>query len=383
MPTKLQQTLVLDNSNFADLKGWAGDITAAAGTGTGIAAALFTLGFTKQTDTYTAKWDNGTTIGAGAIPTNAGNLLGAAFPTVANTARTALAGTHFKGAIANSTAYVVGDIVTDTTTAQIVFICTTGLTTGSPYTAPLSDTTHWSPYWMEIWKMAGSGGTSDAYIKLEYGGGATAANPALFIQLGTAYSANSGVLSGNVTLCEQCLTGTGTVGSGEFTWVGDGANYMGMMLERASGVNTGIFIMERAISGQQSNAPVYATTGQYVFFAKMYANGGTCASGALFYNTGVVPRFLNLLAPALIGATSYIANGLTPALPIFPPVGWLGNPVTVGIFASGSDTIEGASAQTTIYGATHTYLMTKTQAVYASPFGQTTPNAYGFGLRFE
>jgi hypothetical protein len=406
MATKFQSTVDVTLSSFAVFKAWAGDITAALGTGTGISAALQTLGFTRNVggsgtgglDKYQAIWDNGTTVGAAALPTSAGSLgisgTPAQFPAITSMAGLQLAGTHFKGQIVNSTLYSLGDVVIDTTTAKMTFLCTTSLTTGAPYTAPNADATHWSPYWMEIWKMAATGLT-DIYIKFEYGCTATAVRPQISFQMGTGYVVDAGVLSGNVTPREVFTFGSAGSTALECDFFGDGQNVFGMILARGSTLAPFPFILlfERSISGQVSNAPVYTST--YVSYFKGSADSAIVTnswwSGALF-TTGAVQSatrnnaFATISVPTFASETQ-ITNGLTPAFPIFPMVGFVGNPMTAGICMVAIDTVEGALVQVTVYGALHTYMTTKVTLVLQIGNGSNSSLGvnigWAFGLRFE
>lgn len=390
MPTKVQTSVVSSNSTFANFKSWAGDITATPGTGTGIAAALFTLGFTKQTDTYTAKWDNGTTIGDTARPTAAGSLSASGvFPTTSNNSRAGLASTAFKGAWAVGTTYSQGQVVTDNAAgAQIVYIYTNATPSAGNAT---TDTTHWSPYWMEIWLMhnATLGSTADIYIKIEYGCTATQNNPDLFIQIGTVYAANSGVINGaatNFTVCEQVINAAGTQTANEVDISGDGQNYLGMLLWRNTSSNS-FYAIERNIRGTVASAPVY--DGVYITYAVCPRTNTLWRSNSMFISTsslaspGTTPRLLGVptLALQVAAQTLIIANN-SPAFPVFPLVGYVGNPMTVLIGLSASDAVEGASITSTVYGATHTYLVTIGSA-FANGLGNGVAGNWALGLRWE
>lgn len=371
MATKVQVTIVGDNTSYADFKGWAGDVIGSLGTGTGIAAALTTLGFTKSSDTYNAPWN-----AASVIPQNGGNLFGAAFPTTASNARLQLAGSNFSGAwVSGSGVYVAGNVVTN---GGVVYICISAISSSS--TAPGSDTTHWSTYFMEIWSMVASGLTT-VYIKLEYGGGATATNPQLSIQFSTGYVANSGVLSGNVSTVEQCFVGTGVATSSECDFSGDGQNYFGMFMHRGNATHALIFGVERGISGQTSSAPVYSTTNQYITYAIGFPGVVWHQCSLLLGAVGTVSSVRNawLAVVNLFTAGSQLVNNITPALPIFPLPGWCGNPMTILQGYSTTDSSEGVQITSSVYGATTTYLTTITAV--AQKIGGTA-SIYGVGLKW-
>jgi hypothetical protein len=373
------------NSTFATFKAWAGDITAAPGTGTGIAAILNQLGFTKLSDTYTANWDNGTTVGAGALPNltagAGGNLFGTTFPTTTANARAGLAGSHFKGAYNGGTAYSIGDVVTDNAGGAAIVYIATAAGTGNATT----NTSFWSPYWMEIWKFTG-GGLTDVFIKLEYGcGSSSATNPQLSIQLGTAYVANSGVIngSGNFSQAEQVFVGTATMASGDIYVYGDGINALGFIFGRQN-VNCAYFFTERSISGQVASAPVY--TSSYMTIISCPGAVGQWHQSSLFLSGGTVQtqRFLSVMTVALnASAISYATNNITPSFPVFPTPGWVGNPMTILIGLSNSDTVENSSISTTVYGATHTYITTKTAGSGCVGMGGAAGSGYGLGMRYE
>lgn len=394
MPTKVQVSEVSSNSTFANFKAWAGDNTdttgsppSTPGTGTGISAALFILGFTKLADTYTAQWDSGTVIGDTARPTAAGSLSGSAFPAIGTGAftnsRTGLLGTAFMGAWVSGTSYTAGRVVTDDTTAPLVFINTTA-TSGT--TPPINDPTHWSPYWMEIWKMSGTGSPPlpDIFIKIEYGCTSTQTNPDVFIQLGTAYAANSGVIngSGNFTLCEQVINAQGTQTASEMDIVGDGQNYLGMLLWRNTSSNS-FYAVERSISGTAASAPQYS--GAYATYAVCPRTNTLWRSASLLLSGGQAtsPRLLGVPTLSLqVSPQTLIINNSTPAFPVFPLVGYVGNPMTVMIGLSASDAIEGSSVTPLVYGATHTYLVTIGSS-FANGLGNGVSGNWALGLRFE
>jgi hypothetical protein len=362
------KTIVGDNSSYADFKGWAGDVTASAGTGTGIAAALYTLGFTKLSDTYTAQWDNGTTNAAlsnpNSVPLAGGNLFGATFATTTNHARAALASSAFQGAWSVGTAYTVGQVVTYTPSggAQQVYICwaTGGIGVSPAGNSGGTSVTYWAPYYMEIWSMVASG-LDTVYVKLEYGGGATATNPQLSIQFGSAYSANSGVLSGNVSTVEQCFVGTNTATSSACNWASDGQNWFACFMHRANTSHSSCIVFERAISGQTGGAPVYSNgsgAAQYITYLVGFTTSVWHQCSLFLGSVSTTSSVRNAWASPvnIFSAGSQIVNNITPAIPCFPLVGWLGNPLSAVIVTSVTDTSEGVQIAANTYGSSTNYL---------------------------
>jgi hypothetical protein len=72
-------------------------------------------------------------------------------------------------------------------------------------------------------------------------------------------------------------------------------------------------------------------------------------------------------------------NNQIPVSPIFPVLGFVGNPLLGGIAMKSGDTSEGALVQVTLYGSTHPYLMTLKGGAQA--FGVNSNNAAG--IRWE
>jgi hypothetical protein len=354
----LQKTIVGDNTSYADFQGWAGDITAAAGTGTGIAAALYALGFTKTSDQYNAVWTGGT------LPTVGSNLIGATcFPAMSANARVALAGTMFNLGTAGASAWLSGQTYTAgqvATYGGFVWICNLSNSTSNT-TTPAADTTKWSQYFMEIWSAVSSGLTT-FYIKLEYGCSSNVGKPMFTIQFGTGYVTNSGVLSGNVSLTEQCMVDNAVATSTECDWSGDGQNWFGMMMWRGSTTQANFVCFERGISGQSAGAPVYSSANQYITWL-VGSGAGTpfwhqCSLflGAVGTTNSVRNAWVSNVE--IFTAGSQIVNNITPALPIFPLVGWCGNPLSCAQTYSLTDTTEGATVSSVVYGTAKNYLTT-------------------------
>ena len=382
MTARLQLSIPADNNTIADLRLWAGDVA-------GINFVLTSLGFTLQADTYTSQWANAVALGASALPNLNSNLFGTTcFPTTTNLSRTALGSSNFKGAWVSGTSYVAGNVVLDSGAVEspptasplvwINFLATSGTT------VPRLDSTHWSPYFMEIWKTGGL--LTPIYMKLEYGCSATAANPQLSVQWGTGWaSGSSGYLTGNVSLTEQMFNGSGTIGATECDFCADGNNFFVANMFRGGAASPGptIWGFERSINGQVSNAPNY--TSDYLTYVKGFAAAGNWWQQTVYLSsspaTAVRVNYANTLT--LGGATaSLIVNNTTPAFPVFPLLGYCGNPMTILITQQVADTTEGAQQTCTVYGATHNYMMTKTtfaQSIAGS--GQTT--SYGTGTRFD
>lgn len=222
------------------------------------------------------------------------------------------------------------------------------------------------------------------YFKIEYGSyTTTVAQPAITLQWGTAYSANTGVLSGFTTNREVMgTTATNGASAFEMDFFGDGCNVLAMLLWR-NGASTQIANgWERSIAGNVSNTPFYSTT--YITFitGRTNTSGNWFQQSLFFSGTPIVSNRNSYAAGVNVAAVgTLIVGGQTPVLPVFPLVGWVGNPMTMFVAFSVTDTVEGTTISTSVYGATHSYIMTKV-ANFATLFlsGSATT---GIGMRFE
>jgi hypothetical protein len=67
--------------------------------------------------------------------------------------------------------------------------------------------------------------------------------------------------------------------------------------------------------------------------------------------------------------TSSICNGLTPASPIFPCPGWIGNPTLGAVVLRNADCTDGELINVVLYGAPHTYLVCKNPSIAVAGVG--------------
>jgi hypothetical protein len=83
----------------------------------------------------------------------------------------------------------------------------------------------------------------------------------------------------------------------------------------------------------------------------------------------------------LFTAGSQIVNNITPALPIFPLVGWCGNPLSVAQVYSVTDASEGVTISSTVYGSATNYLVSMNTNFIQKLGG--TASIYGLGLKWQ
>lgn len=363
---------------------------------TGIGTAFTTLGLTKQSDTYTAQWASAAAIGSAALPTVAGALNSSVFPGNTAGVRTGLLSTAFKGVWSSATAYTAGQVVTYTINSlPMVFIAVGSSTNQAPmsYSAPTYtlNSTYWSPYYMEIYEFGASASTP-LYIKIEYGCSTTsgAAGPMTAMSVSTGYG-GGGYLTGNgstVTMA-PVSTGAGTVQGFTCYFTSDNVNYFGMAMWDGTTTNVGnaTYLFERDIEGTTASAPVYGNN--FVWTAWSY--GSYWQSQVIPYSGSLPGAQGSGSSSCLPGVTlitsSHLFNGASPLFPVYPQFGASGNPLTILTSCSASDYADGGTASTTIYGATHTYLIIKSCGFVLASVGEGIAGgslqSCAYGLRWD
>jgi hypothetical protein len=235
----------------------------------------------------------------------------------------------------------------------------------------------------EIWKSNDT--LTDFYIKAEYGQCASNV-PGIAFTLGTG-SNGSGTLSGNVSTREfvgytsatsqgattmECdFYGTGTDATG-------GARFGVIMWRTNTGSSGGFYGFERSLG---NTGAAYATNGYVTHVVGVNPTSGFHQES--LFLSGVLangPRNAAAATVSLGQATSLIASNNLPCLPVFPLVGWVGNPITIIVALAAADVTEGVTFTKAIYGSgTHTYIPTK--ATWATYVGGVAD--YALALRFE
>jgi hypothetical protein len=160
----------------------------------------------------------------------------------------------------------------------------------------------------------------------------------------------------------------------------DGGSFSVMMFrDPTSGTispKTQVFFADRARSTTGSTLDAYWFVGTAVGLAPvvqtLFKNGmGSVCPGSGPFN--VMPA----IAVGTAGRTA-IMNGLVPVYPVFPIVGYIGNPTLQVILMQATDCVEGQLIVATLYGSAHTYLVTK-----AGTNSGPSNAAQGFGIRWE
>lgn len=114
---------------------------------------------------------------------------------------------------------------------------------------------------------------------------------------------------------------------------------------------------------------------------------GTGGAGPLFSSPGGVGANVNSTVLGCVNTSGFglSVNNSIPAIPIFPLVGYVGNPMIGAICMKSQDTADGALVTASFYGTSHTYLMcTRGGAIAFGPGTSINVNASNAaGIRWE
>lgn len=215
----------------------------------------------------------------------------------------------------------------------------------------------------EIWKANDSfASTLPIYIKIQYGNGT--GYPQLQVTVGTG-SNGTGTITGNIITGAPWVINSLNQNQGSTLypcWFSGSAGEFRMWMWGTTAGNPAIgnlLVIERSKDGSGNNTADYftvLTANQYY-----YGNGPNQQS---ISNSGVSNRDYGFICPTLTnGSNTGYAFGSVAALPVFPMVGYVGNPM-LGIMAiSFQDAAPNSIVTvTSMYGSTHTYLAINGQA---------------------
>jgi hypothetical protein len=247
--------------------------------------------------------------------------------------------------------------------------------------AAASTSVKWLPYNYEIWTNSASPyvGTLPYYIQFLYHNSGSRTGPEIYLTHGTSASSSTGVLSGNQ------FNGSSA------------AQLRTAMLGNSAGGNNGTALYEMDICGGVSNFSLslwrnFASAGPVFFIDYCKDQNGNDLDS--YYFVGLVTRSTTVLSQCVFkpgsgtmnpfgstGAaettmpaihtvlTSSICNGLTPASPIFPCPGWIGNPTLGAVVLRNADCTDGELINVVLYGAPHTYLVCKNPSIAVAGVG--------------
>jgi hypothetical protein len=186
-------------------------------------------------------------------------------------------------------------------------------------------------------------------FKIQYGCGGTVTFPALLITIGHA-SDGAGALTGEVTT--DLLIASGNTSTTAYTsWITGDTGWFSMGLWSGGGSNlTHVFCLERLkdTAGADTDAGVQA-----IYMAGPSSGGKQ--SQSMLPKTGAVygPYFIQSAMPGS-GSGGYGAN--VGVFPVFPNLGYAGNPCLGCLLYFTADIPRGTAISVPMYGTNHTYI---------------------------
>lgn len=306
-----------------------------------------------------------------------------------------------------------------------VYIYSTTTLYGSSPIAPGTNSagTNWRRIWYEIWKSNDAlSSTNPLYFKIvyaQYAQTSTPNTPMIFFQFGSAtdgagnitlnYNWNAGPGLGTTafaaatgpvsSLSSDTVTTTPMTGSG--LWESDFSGASGRftaLLWRTFNVTAStpcmVINIERSKDNSGNDTDAYWTV--IVHMSTVANNYGSFQQSIFKPGTGSLgiiqaPQGSTTLLPPITTLSCAFAQTLSnqiPFLPVFPMVGYVGNPMLNVISMKAGDAAEGNIVTATFYGTTHPYLISKVgNGTRGGPgnFGvETTGNAQNAcGIRWE
>lgn len=233
----------------------------------------------------------------------------------------------------------------------------------------------------EIWRFSDSlQATSPVYIKIEYGSGAAALRPAIWIQVGDG-SDGAGALTGATSTRQRCSTAANAAVAKPMRFSGDTNRIQMHLFYDSTTVNYTIFV---AI--ERTKDATGADTGDGVLIHCNVGGGGGSQWRQQYFQCGIGPTTQEarwgVLAPTF-GTGS--AGGNFAVYPVFCAAGVYLNPPIGVIGAFNADVVTGNTVALTVYGSSHTYFCcgTSTGATTQGVQAGTVTNAVGVLMRYE
>jgi hypothetical protein len=250
----------------------------------------------------------------------------------------------------------------------------------TPSVSSAKTTPLWAPYYYEIWRTNGPlNATSPIYLRLVYftqnsvlNGTGTSSTPKLLMSASTSISngfPNGNVFNGASSNVELTLApGASAGGSGtyECDFSGDADTFsMHMWRDKTSGTWT--LVIDRGKNAAGASVDT--------FFSVANTVNSQGRMQTLFKQTAGTrcPSAIdNTWSSISASQNSYAQNGLVPAFPIFPQVGYIANPLLQAVTLATNDvSADGEQFTVAVYGTSHTYMASKNNTV--NTFGTLCP----------
>src|SRR5579863_1509773 len=260
---------------------------------------------------------------------------------------------------------------------------------------PGTDITKWKRVLVDVWTSADAlSSTNKLFLRIQYGMTTTSGDfPFIYIWGGTSSDGNTNINQNMFwgTTGPTGITQGTTPTTGGALWECDfsgSAGRFGMIMWRgynaASTTSAALILdIERSHDNSGNDTDAYWTitwcsantvNGQVSIFKQ-----GTGGVGPFEFNTGT-----SVIKTISTAASTLSYNNSIAIQPVFPMVGYVGNPLLGVLSLRGGDTAEGAIITTTLYGTTHTFLLSKAGNSTSGGPACFGPNASsGCGLRWE
>jgi hypothetical protein len=222
------------------------------------------------------------------------------------------------------------------------------------------------------------------YFKFEYGNISTN-TPALGFAMGTAITSTGALSSSGLRTFREILGYSSATASGATTYETD------FYADGTAGLTGGKFAMIGWRTGtnqswflgwERSKNNFGVDTGLYMSYVIGLNPNSAWRQSALFLTGGTnfaVRTTTNAMSIYMGNSVSLQTGSAIPVAPVFPAVGYFGNPMTVIVGLSNQDTSEGSVFTTVVYNANHNYMMTKQS--WATYFASTAES--GIAMRWE
>jgi hypothetical protein len=224
------------------------------------------------------------------------------------------------------------------------------------------------------------------YLKFEYGNASTSC-PQIGFQIGTATTGTGALNTSGLRSFREIQNMTTTTASGASQFESDfyadstpglAGGKCGMMLWRTAAAGTAQIFL----GWERSKDNFGIDTGLYMTYLLSNSSTGVWRQSSVFATGGInfgTRTTVNAMTISMGNAVSLQVGNNLPVAPVFPSVGYFGNPLTIFLGLANQDTNEGVAFAATVYGASHTYLMTKIANAASSFSG----GGSGLAMRWE
>jgi hypothetical protein len=260
---------------------------------------------------------------------------------------------------------------------------------------PGTNLTNWKRAMIEIWASNDTlSSTNKLFVKILYGTNSTTntAIPQPVFYFGNATDGLANITQNYNWGTTVPATPVATVtASGTAVWESDFAGTSGRFhalvwrgYSAASPTATLVIDIERSHDNNGNDTDAYWT----IILCGASGSSGAQISQSIFKPGAGGAGIIDITTGGSGGGIHTIVtqvkqsyNNSVPVLPVFPLVGYVGNPLLGVISMKAGDTGEGALVATTFYGTSHTYLMSVGGG--AAAFGGTTTTGNAAGIRWE